>query len=695
MPDEHDMKDQSRWLHSLGLATFPLIPKTKLPHKGSHGFKDATLDDGATDRWYERHPNDNIGIATGKYSGDLVIVDLDVDESKGEDGIRTLREWESEHGEFPETVTAATGRGGRHYYFRCPGIVIGCYQNKDAGVDVRGHGGFAVAPPSMHENGNRYEWLNHPDGHKIAEADANVLAFVEAHRPGGGKRTGDGESKPAKFRLPDKISDGNRNGTLHKFACSLQSKGVDDETIMQTVEAVNIAKCDPPLPDHEIKKIVDSALTYDKGSGIYRKRSEVSLMLTGNGGVQQTIENAKRVLTGDDALAGRFKYNQIAYQKTVVLPLPWDNGSGERPVADWDYCALASYMEREYGLMSKSKAIDAVTEVTMQQRFNPITEWLDSLEWDGDPRIDTLLPCFLGCEPSDYNVSVMRLFMQGAVTRAYEPGTKFDYMPVLVGKQGLGKSYFLRLLGHCSDWYCDNFNTVEGDAASEKLRGMWIVELAELLATKKQKDVESIKAFITSTVDTFRPKYGRETEQRPRACVFAGTTNNQSFLTDATGNRRFLPVTCGVTEPPMSMFSDDVPDHFDQAWAEAVYVYKWQRPPLVLSDEASAYALEQQEAYLEDDPRVGMIQQYLDAQLDIEMGKMTPRPSNLRVCAQEIIEEALSGTPPTRFLINEVHTIMSTKIEGWMKYPKSKGKAMTKKYGVQRCYVPKCAIETS
>lgn len=682
---ETTMLDAALSYARLGLAVFPLVEGAKNPATAK-GFKNASTDEKTVRTWWMRNPNYNIGIACG--NGTMVI-DLDVDEAKDEDGTATLRKWEDDNGKLPETATAVTGRGGLHMLYRIDGEAR-CSANPKLGVDVRGDGGYIVAPPSIHPNGTQYAWERDPREHEIAEADGNVMAFIEFVQ---GKKDEDGSKA---LSIPGEIESGGRNNTLFKMACSLQSKGLSNSAILAAVMAENAEKCNPPLSNNEVRRLVESALTKEKGNAEDPTKIKVALSKNENGKPHQSISNCIKALERDDRLAGRFRFNVIAYTKTVTLPVPWDDGEGERPIADWDYCGLASFLERRYGLMSKQKAIDAVTEVSMHNRYNPITTWLDGLEWDGEPRMDTLLPCFLGTDMSDYNVSVMRLFMMGAVARAYEPGTKFDYMPVLIGPQGLGKSFFLRKLGHCSDWYCDNFNTIEGDAAAEKLRGLWIVEMAELLAAKKQRDVESIKAFLTSQVDTIRPKYARETEQRPRACVFAGTTNNPQFLTDTTGNRRFLPVECGINKPAMSLFADGVDGYFEQAWAEAVHVYKTERPVLVLDERSAAFAMEKQEQYLEDDPRVGMVQQYLDEKLAEWMAKPQRRPEDVRVCAQELIQEALPEEQcraQSRFLVNEMHSIMQNKIEGWVKYPKNKGRARTTDYGIQRCYVPESFIE--
>lgn len=680
------MVDEALAYAKRGWAVFPLVERDKIPAV-KEGFKAADVDPEWINSIWSQRPNCNIGIATGN---SLMVIDLDVDDEQGEDGVATLRAWEREHGELPETCSVVTGRGGLHLYY----IVdepVGCSVNKDAGVDIRGDGGYVVAPPSVHpDTGRTYEWEMPPDEHPPERADDNVMAFVRAYS----KR----ERAGVKFTLPKTIGKGERNNVLFKAASSLWARGEDEEVILSYLESINKIRCNPPMAESEIVGIVKSVTErYEPGvsQAVAIERQSVGLMLSSNGHPMQTIENCTRVLAADTSLAGRFFYDERAYTRMVEGPLPWDSDTRVRPVADADYCGLAAYMERVHGLTSKQKCVDAVMLACHQNRRNLVAEWLDSLEWDGEERIAYLLPMFLGCDPSDYNIAAMRLFMLGAVARAYEPGTKFDYMPVLIGPQGVGKSMFLRRLGHCDEWYCDNMNTVDGDAAAEKLRGMWIVEMAELLAVKKQKDVEAIKAFITSMTDTIRPKYARETEQRPRACVFAGTTNNPQFLTDATGNRRFLPIDCGKHGASMSLFDPNVQEYFDQAWAEAVRIWKNERPSLILDERIQGYAIEKQEQYLEDDPRIGIIQEYLDVKRVNWEHDGRPDSPDYRVCVKEIMDSALGEKNQTRFLINEINQMMSTVIKGWEMYPNnSTGKARTREYGTQKCYVPIVEAQT-
>lgn len=671
-----------------GLAVFPLAERDKVPCIAG-GFKNATTDPEQIAAFWKHRPNANIGIATGGMSGGLVVIDCDYDEARGEDGMRTVRSFEAANGEFPDSACVSTPRGGEHLYFLTD-EPFDCSVNSDEGVDIRADGGYVVAPPSIHPNGGMYEWDLDIEDYGIQKADASVLAFI---------RKLQGEKKGKHFVMPETIGKGERNDTIFKLACSMQSKGEQDEMIYAYCIATNNVKCKPPLSNGEVEKIVEQALRYQKGEGSRRipgNVGQVSTMLRVNdkGNPYQTISNCETVLANDVRLAGRFAYNTMAYSRTVECPLPWDASTGVRPIADSDYASLTAYLEREYLLTSKDKAIDAVLITCNANRYNPVTAWLSSLKWDGETRIPYLLPTYLGCDMNDYNISAIKLWMRGAIARAFHPGIKFDTMLVLKGEQGIGKSEFLRKMAHEPSWFNDNFNTVEGDAAAEKLRGMWIVEIAELLAVKNAKEVEGVKAFITSREDRYRPKYAREVEGRPRVCVFAGSTNSDSFLTDPTGNRRFLIVECHQSAIQKSVVKDEHAQEFiDQCWAEAMAAWDAGERDLTLPDEHLAAADALRERFTEDDTRVGVIQAYLDG-----VASDGRRGAAARVCVREIIDNALQldrdGGNPPRKLVNEIHAIMANRIDGWMAYPANKdAKARCGSYGVQRCYVPRGSME--
>lgn len=667
-----------------GWAVFPVRHATKKPLT-PHGCLDAKKTPGAIMAWWGRYPDASIGIATGSISN-LIVIDEDIDDEKGIDGRLEVSRWEAENGKLPETVAATTGRGGTHLYLRYRGKDIKNRAGILDGVDVRGEGGYVIAPPSTHPNGSEYEWDFSPEEFELAEVDAQVMKFL-----GIGQEASD-EPK-GKLLVPTTIKSGERNSTLFHLACSLQAQGYPDAAIMATIRATNQTACDDPLTDDELDLLVSSALKYHKGElKIISKdipawhEPQLTYKLDKDGNITdqpaQTIANAEEAISYDKDLYGRIRYNEIAYCPYVYGSLPWKIGKGWREWDNTDDSNLRSYIEKKYGLKSSEKIMDGLTNAAARLPVNPVRQMLESCyeNWDGNAHIENLLPSMLGCEKSEYTTAVMRIFMLGAVCRAFQPGCKFDYMLVLVGEQGKGKSSFLRYLALNDAWYNDNFSTLDGTRAVENLRGMWIVEMAELQATKRAKDVEGIKSFITSRADVYREPYGRRTTQRPRMCVLAGTSNPVDFLTDKTGNRRFLPVTCGVHEPTFDIFEDEAMTRFEmaQAWGEAMDVFyqAQQKPKLTLPKKLQQVALDAQAHYTEEDPRIGIIQAWLNN---------TDAEAYPRVCAQMLWEEALQSTrDATRRDINDIHTIMKNNIEGW----RFAGKQDTgKKYGVQRAYV--------
>ena len=246
-----------------GFAVFPCRPRSKVPNT-PHGLNDWTDNPEHVINHWGAHPNDNIGITCGAPSGGLLVLDFDVSEAKN--GLETLKQWEMEHGELPETAEAITGSGGKHYFFRTDRNNIKPTSNQELGVDVRCDGSFVVAPGSIHPNGNAYEWWCSPWECEMATADGNVLDFLDYVRRNGGE---DGTRKEnGKFRLPDKIKSGERDKTLFRYASHLRSVGRSDEEIMATVLGVNFQRCEPPMDSRDIQRIVKSACKYERGGGV-------------------------------------------------------------------------------------------------------------------------------------------------------------------------------------------------------------------------------------------------------------------------------------------------------------------------------------------------------------------------------------------------------------------------------------------
>lgn len=177
MPENYNLHDNALWYIQNNFSVFPCNQKDKTPAT-AHGFKDASKVPALTEQRWRKNPEYNIGIATGSMSGGIVVIDLDRDPETGKDGYAELKKWERDNNiTLPDTVQSITGRGGYHIFYRSSQS-IPCSSNQDKGIDIRGDGGYIIAPPSIHPNGHRYEWEIAPDDRPIAEATPEVMMFI-------------------------------------------------------------------------------------------------------------------------------------------------------------------------------------------------------------------------------------------------------------------------------------------------------------------------------------------------------------------------------------------------------------------------------------------------------------------------------------------------------------------------------------
>ena len=406
------------------------------------------------------------------------------------------------------------------------------------------------------------------------------------------------------------------------------------------------------------------------------------LELTPTGRAAKTIDNIVIILEHDPLLKGKIAYDEFAVRGMVLGPLPWDPRPERRQWTDTDDAGLRYYLERAHHITGKDKILDAVAIVAHRHRYNEVQEYLTSLTWDGVPRLDTLLVDYLGADDNVYTRAVARKAVVAAVARAMQPGCKYDYMPILAGPQGIGKSTFLRILGR--KWYSDSLTTFEGKEASELIQGIWIIEVAELQGFNKS-ETNAIKQFLSRTEDIYREPYGRRTTAFPRRFGFWGTTHDAEFLRDATGNRRFWPVDVGLHPPKKSVF-EDLEREVDQIYAEA-FVYWQQGEPLFLTGEAAEIAKQQQEEHREGNAKEGLIREFVERPVPVgwekrdiasrrlywaaEFGKYegetVPRD---RVCAAEIWVECFGGELKhlRRAEVMEINGILS-RLPGWSRKP--------------------------
>jgi predicted P-loop ATPase len=241
-----------------------------------------------------------------------------------------------------------------------------------------------------------------------------------------------------------------------------------------------------------------------------------------------------------------------------------------------------------------------------------VRQYLESLQWDGTPRIGSWLVDYCKVDSSAYALAVGEKFLISAVARVMQPGCKADHMLVLEGPQGIGKSTIVRSLA--GDWFTDQIADPGSKDCSMQLRGAWLIELSELGALSRT-DMERTKAFVTQQVERFRLPYGHRVVDMPRQCAFIGTTNSETWLKDETGGRRFWPVRCGGPIDIAGLIRDR-----DQLWAEAFLLYHQGVTWWLEDEEVVKQAVEQQRDRYQDDVWQHLIETFAAEQAERPTG---------------------------------------------------------------------------
>lgn len=358
---------------------------------------------------------------------------------------------------------------------------------------------------------------------------------------------------------------------------------------------------------------IESALDRDSSRSI----AEVQEMLAcdDKGHAYQGIDNCMLVLQNDPILSGAICHNDLTDKTDILKDLGWGKPTGGG-IRDVDVNQIEWYMERTYGLKNYKAIGKALNIIASQNHFHPIKDYLESLVWDGRCRIAKVLPKYLGAKECEYTTEVMMLMMQAMIRRIYEPGCKFEIMVCLVGGQGAGKSSFFRLLAIKDEWFSDDLSRLGDENVYRKLQGHWLIEMAEMLGTVNAKTVEEIKSFLSRQKDNYKIPYETHPEDRPRQCVFVGTSNTLDFLPlDRSGNRRFAPIMIYPELAQVHVLENENAsrNYINQLWAEMMEYYRQNKnKPLKLSKETETYLKELQKEFMPEDTKVGMIQEWLD-----------------------------------------------------------------------------------
>lgn len=282
-------------------------------------------------------------------------------------------------------------------------------------------------------------------------------------------------------------------------------------------------------------------------------------------------ENACLIFKRHPECEGLLRWNVRKGKPFFVHPPPWHTEKTEfpSPIVDEDADDAGRWLAKQLGrpLASMERTLGALNTIAKKNSWDPFRDWLEGLKWDGKPRLDSWLSAVCGVEDSEYHRLVGSKWVMSAVARTLWPGCDAQYVLVLVGEQGLGKSRAFRELAG-PEFFCSNIGDINKDEAIFALEKFVIVELAELAAFKRA-EMETIKRFISDNAEELRRKYARNSEAVIRRAIFAGTTNVREFLQDPTGNRRFWPVQCEA-----ALHLEWLKEHRDQLWAESLFRVK-------------------------------------------------------------------------------------------------------------------------
>ncbi|MBA4227699.1 MAG: hypothetical protein C0456_13810 [Hyphomonas sp.] len=591
---------------------------------------------------------------------------VDVDPRNMPEGRDTFAELCDAVGLDPDQYPCVrTGSGGLHVYMCKPESVAAVNELPEfPGVEFKSYGRQVVAAGSLHpDTGQTYEWASIDDlsspppaaPQALLELVARPTSALTSKRPAAAVIDADrlqemldamdpcdygtnAEWEPLLMSVHDATGGDEECGRIFDAWCSAgpgyrgdvmsrwRSLRSDREhrrgvgTLMRLVDGnadalAVVARAVRGDPADDFAADIPSA------GPVHRMK------INAHGKAADTIENAFAAVA-ESGLRPRLN----EFKRSVVFERPaWDASFGTEVTED-TLRLVRELLIVQFGHLAYSPSRENVSEAVMtiayKDKFNPVTDYLDGLTWDGVRRIDGLFPAYFRTTDGAYERAVGQAFMVGAVARARRPGCKRDEMPVLKGRQGAGKSTGLRVLFSDAFFSDAELNDLRNKDAAIGLEGTWLHEFAELDGLSRSES-STLKAFLSRAVDRYRPHYGKVTQDVPRRSVFAGTCNEGSFLQDGTGARRYWPLTV-TGEVDVEAISRDR----DQLWAEADAAFKageaWSLPPELWGE-----AAERQADETAADPWADEILAFLEHRQDVLEGEEAPSPH--RVLTRELL----------------------------------------------------------
>ena len=490
---------------------------------------------------------------------------------------------------------------------------------------------------------------------EIEDHETEVAALYRKIALHGGPAKGKGHL--ARLSQVEFVPVGQRHDFLMSFGAQLRARGMERDEIRAVLIALNETKFEQPKGIAEIDGIVDWLCARPTGKKQpFRPVKTTTLagttlpepprfILNARGEARPLLANAIALLRASPEWKGVLANDEFSLRTVALRPAPWGAPQPGSPWTDQDDRLATEWIQHRDVHVPLEITGQAIQTIARERRFHPVRRYLESLHWDGIPRLENWLTVYLGAQSTPYARAVGACWLISAVARIHQPGCKADSCLILEGAQGIGKSRALKLLA--GDWFTDEVPEPGTKDASVQLQGVWIVEFAELDALSRA-DAARTKAFMSRSTDRFRPPYAKRAIDAPRQCIFAGSSNQDAYLKDETGARRFWPVRCGAIDLT-SMALDR-----DQLWAEAVVRFKRGDIWWLDSQELIVTASDEQSERYESDPWQSVVKTWI-----------TDRGS-VSVC--EVLLDCLGRSQALWTHQDKVRVARSLKALGWERY---------------------------